>query len=160
MSGSDGKLKAYTCHFLNHTTWTKHMWTEDIVIYNEREREREGERERERTFAISTILGTKHFVICFWYGKILKSNLLLLIIDSLSVRTSTIASSYHISLSNIYIVRITLWHFTLKKDSANVLCKKKKKKEKKRNKKKKGRKDVDRSQFVLLNGCYYNRFFY
>ena len=158
MSGSDGKLKAYTCHFLNHTTWTKHMWMVDIV-YNESERERKREREREigregereRTFAISTILGTEHLVICFWYGKILKSNLLLLIIDSLSVRTSTIASSYHISLSNIYIVRITLWHFTLKRDSANVLCKKKKKK------KKKGRKDVDRSQFVLLNGCYYNR---
>ena len=36
--------------------------------------------------------------------------------------------------------------------------KKKKKKEKKEGqKKKKGRKDVDRSQFVLLNGCYYNR---
>ena len=128
MSGSDGKLKAYTCHFLNHTTWTKHMWMVDIVIYNERERE----RERERTFAISTILGTKHLVICFWYGKILKSNLLLLIIDSLGVRTSTIASSYLISLSNIYIVRITLWHFTLKRDSANVLCKIKKEKQKKK----------------------------
>ena len=140
MSGSDGKLKAYTCHVLNHTTWTKHMWIVDIVIYNEREREKEREREREH-FAISTMLGTKHLVICFWYGKILKSNLLLLIIDSLSVRTSTIASSYRISLSNIYIMRLTLWHFTLKRDSANVLCKKeKKKKKKKRNKKKKERK--------------------
>ena len=38
-----------------------------------------------------------------------------------------------------------------------VKKKKKKKKKKKRNKKKKGRKDVDRYQFVLLNGCYYNR---
>ena len=41
-----------------------------------------------------------------------------------------------------------------------VKKKKKKKKKgtkKKKKKKKKGRKDVDRSQFVLLNGCYYNR---
>ena len=124
----------------------------------ERERERGRERERQRTFAISTILGTKHLVICFWYGKILKSNLLLLIIDSLSVRTSTIASSYHISLSNIYIVRITLWHFTLKRDSANVLCKKKKEKQretKKKKKKKEGKKGcwpipVCATQRVLL----------
>ena len=35
--------------------------------------------------------------------------------------------------------------------------KKKKKKEEQKKKEKKGRKDVDRSQFVLLDGCYYNR---
>ena len=41
-----------------------------------------------------------------------------------------------------------------------VKKKKKKKKKKKEEQKKvgnKGIKDVDRSQFVLLNGCYYNR---
>ena len=38
-----------------------------------------------------------------------------------------------------------------------VKKKKKKKKKEGQKKKKKGRKDVDRSQFVLLNGCYYNR---